>query len=525
MPPRTTSPEQLSVGDTSRPTPEYGDGPNYVRAVRHHWLAIFALVAVAVSAAVLYSHHSGRHYDAEAVLLVTPRSSSDDALSSTRAFQETGNAGTSVYALGRLISTPAVVDRVRQRLGEPNATRQEILDTVAIKPAQQSSTVSIVATSSSAQRSAKIANAFADVVLARRAREVQRDIQSEIARLRGRLTGAAPSEALVIQGRLAELYAFVGTGDPTVRSLVRAVPPDKPSSAPLIVSIVVAVLSASIVGVALAFLLEILIPRVQSDDEVLSRLPILARVPRVKRRVIRSYLNGNATLPNDVWEAYRILRASLSSRSSRSVLVTSAIQGEGKTMTSVNLAIALAAAGEHVVLIDADLRRPMIARVFGISGAPAGFADLLFGRAEPSEVFVQAPGYGDRLRLVLPGSGRPLDLFEPRRISAMLERLKGTADVVILDSPALTEFADALALADAVDTVLVAIRLGRSRRDRFAELMRRLQQQGIVPAGFVITGEYRARGAPRQARLEDRVEPEPPIAVGERAPAAESGWG
>ena len=504
------------------PSVETG-GTNYARTIRHHWLAVLLLVVVALAAALAYSELKGKHYDAEAVLLVTPLPSTDDALATTRVFRETGSASTSVYALGRLLGTPGVVDRVKRRLGEPNATRAELLQRVKINPAEQSATVSIVATSPSATRSATIANAFADVVLAQRGRQVQQDIEREIGRLRALLNGATESQASELQARLGELYSFVGAGDPTIRVLTRAVPPEKASSPSIAVVLVAAVVAASLLGIALAFLLEILIPRVQSDDEALSRLPILARVPRVKRRVIRSYLNGRATLPNDVWEAYRVLRASLSGRSSRSVLVTSAIQGEGKTMTSVNLAIALAAAGERVVLIDADLRRPMIARVFGINGAPAGFADLLFGRAEPSEVLVPAPGYGDRLRLVLPGSGRPLDLLDQRRITAMLDRLKETADVVILDSPALTEFADAIALAEAVDTVLIAVRLGRSRRDRFAELMRRLSQQGVVPAGLVITGEQRARGAPRQARLEDRVEP--PVAVVERSPAAESSWG
>lgn len=502
--------------------PEENHGTNYARAVRHHWLAVLLLVVVALAAALVYTQLGGKSYDAEAVLLVTPLPSSDDALATTRVFREAGSASTSVYALGRILRTPGVVDQVKQRIGEPNATRDELLGQVKINPAEQSATVSVVATAPSAKRSAAIANAFADVLLAQRGRQVQDDIQRQIERLRARLDGASAEEASTLQARLGELYSFVGAGDPTVRALTRAVPPEKASSPPIVVVLVAAAVAAAVLGIALAFLLEILNPRLHSDDEALSRLPVLARVPRVKRRVIRSYLNGNAMLPNDVWEAYRILRASLSGRSSRSVLVTSAIQGEGKTMTSVNLAIALAAAGERVVLVDADLRRPMIARVLGISGAPAGFADLLFGRSEPSEVLVPAPGYGDRLRLVLPGSARPLDLLDPRRITAMIDTLKETADIVILDSPALTEFADAIALADAADTVLIAVRLGRSRRDGFAELMRRLAQQGVVPAGLVITGGHRARGAPRHARPEDR--PEEPIAVGERAPAAKSGW-
>jgi Mrp family chromosome partitioning ATPase len=105
----------------------------------------------------------------------------------------------------------------------------------------------------------------------------------------------------------------------------------------------------------------------------------------------------------------------------------------------------------------------MIGRVFGIPPMSGGFAELLFERAEPEDVLIAAPAYGDRLRLLLAGSERPLDLLERRRIQAMLDRLRREADVIVVDSPALTEFADAIALADAVDTVLVAVRLGHSR--------------------------------------------------------------
>ena len=99
--------------------------------------------------------------------------------------------------------------------------------------------------------------------------------------------------------------------------------------------------------------------------------------------MVRSYLRGKGSLPADLWEGYRTLRASLAARgvggeSPRAVLVTSAIKAEGKTMTSVNLAKA-PRPGLRVVLVDADFRRPAVGAVYG-QGESGGLAELLFGQ-------------------------------------------------------------------------------------------------------------------------------------------------
>jgi tyrosine-protein kinase Etk/Wzc len=136
----------------------------------------------------------------------------------------------------------------------------------------------------------------------------------------------------------------------------------------------------------------------------------------------------------------------------------------------------------------------MIATVFGLETPTTGLSRLLFGRTTVDEVLVPAPAYEDNLRLVLAGSERPIDLLEPRRIEAVLSQLEATADVIIVDSPPVTEFADALVWAKAVDTVLVAVRVGYSRRDKVDDVRRFLSQAGIAPAGYVVTSHQRSRG-------------------------------
>jgi len=171
-----------------------------------------------------------------------------------------------------------------------------------------------------------------------------------------------------------------------------------------------------------------------------------------------------------------------------------------------------------VILVDADLRRPMIATVFGAAARSNGFGLLLLGNATPELALLDAPGTPNlQLLLSNPEHAHLVDLLQHERLETVLEQLGDYADVIVIDSPPLTEVADALPLADVVDTVLVAVRLGRSRRDKLDELRRALAQRGVSPAGFVVTTRKRAKKKTygysyqnvdrRQPTLDDVAEP------------------
>jgi capsular exopolysaccharide synthesis family protein len=483
-----------------------GSAVTFVDALRHHWLALVCLVAVAVAATIAYSLTATKTFEAEAVMKVAPLPNDDDALVGIDVFRESsGGTATSVYALGRQLSSPQLVEAAKAQLGQARQTRRKFLEAITIKPIQQSATVSIVASDPSARRAARIANTIADVARDERGKTVQRQIVEASARLEARLPTATPTEARLIQQQLAQLSSLRGLGDPTVGVLTRAVPPETSSGRSTVLVVFVAALAALLFGILLALGLERLVPQLRPEDPLLRRLPVLARVPSAPKRLVRSYLNGEGALPGDLWEAYRILRANLGVQqrtpdAPRSVLVTSAMQAEGKTMTSVNLSIVLAAAGHRVVLVDGDLRRPMVGQVFN-RDHPLGFTDLLGDRASVDEILVDAGRFGDRLHLVLPGSDRP-DLFEAGRIRPAIAKLEERADVIIVDSPPLMEFADAIPLARAVDAVIIAVRFGRTRPDLYRELIELLGDRDITPAGVVLTGHRRVRGAAKSATRE-----------------------
>jgi succinoglycan biosynthesis transport protein ExoP len=485
------------------------EGPSrYLAALREHWVLILTLVVVSVGSAAVYSLTAPKRYQAEADILVQPISQGDPTFVGTGLLQDSNALTNNVLTAARIVETPQVAEGVRRRYGL-NMSRNGLLGAITVKPLSQSNVLAIVATASTGRRAAAIANAFAVEVIRQRTRMFQKALTGQIARIRQRVDTLPASErntsaAADLQSRLATLESLVGAPDPTLRVFSPAVAPTRPSWPRPKLSVIVALLVALLLGAGAALALELFNPRINREDELLlaHRLPILARVPRLRSTAASRYLTRRGKLPPHAWEAYRTLRASLTAAGPdggfpRSILVTSAIPGEGKTMTSVNLAVTLAHAGERVILVDADLRRPMVATVFGATARSNGLGLLLTGKATPESALLPAPGHPElQLLLSSPEHAHLVDLLQRHRIEAVLTQLEDYADVIVIDSPPLTEVGDALNLADVVDTILVSIRLGRSRRDKLDELRRALAQRGVSPAGFVVTTRRATRKRP-----------------------------
>jgi capsular exopolysaccharide synthesis family protein len=478
----------------------------YLAALREHWLLILTLVVVAVGSAAVYSYTAPKKYKAEADLLVTPQS--DSTFDGLPVIRESNGLTSGVLTAARLVQTPQVAERVRthQSFG---LSRNALLASIEVQPVSQSNIIAIIATAGSPTRAADIANAFALGFVNLRKDDFDTALNGTMARLRARIASLPPSQlstpaASDLRAQLAQLQTLAGGPDPSVSVASPAVPPSSPSWPRPKLSMAIALLVALLLGAGAALALELFNPRINREDELLlgHRLPILARVPRVSNSSASRYLTHRGRLPAHVWEAYRTLRASLTGAGPdggypRTILVTSAIPGEGKTMTSVNLAITMALTGTKVILIDADLRRPMIATVFGAAARANGFGLLLLGNAAPELALLEAPGTPNlQLLLSNPEHAHLVDLLQRGRLEAVLDQLRDYADVIIIDSPPLTEVGDALPLADVADLVLVAVRLGRSRRDKLDELRRALAQRGVSPAGFVVTTRRRSRKAP-----------------------------
>jgi len=478
---------------------EAGGTTRFADAFRRHWKLIVLIVTLAVGAAILYSSTADDRFEAEADLLVTPVSNGETTLTNLTIFRSSIDETRALITAARLTASPQVAARVAERLGR-EGEGETLLTQVEVQPLGQSNIVSIKATDKHADGAERIANAFAEETVALRSEQFQEDLQAAIQRFEARVAAtpeqSATPEGVALQQTLGQLRALVGAPDPTLRIFNEAQVPTSPVWPRPVLSVLVALIAGLLLGSGLALGLEVFNPLLSREEELLlgHRLPILGRIPRMRNYVVRGYLSGRNPLPPAVRESYRTLRANVAAAGPndafpRTILVTSAMPGEGKTLTSVNLAMTFAASGLRVILADADLRRPMVATVLGLPPTQNGIVRVMLDRTSAESALVPAPGFGDRLR-ILPAtsdSAYLVDLLDPSRVRHLLSELMKHADVVVIDSAPITEVADALTIADEVDVILVAVRLGRTRRDRLAELRRMLGQRGIAPTGLVVT--------------------------------------
>lgn len=266
-----------------------------------------------------------------------------------------------------------------------------------------------------------------------------------------------------------------------------------------------------VLGIGLALLRETLDTRVRSADEVSHalRVPLLARLPRPPRRLATKHLPASLVQPNSASaEAFRLLRTNLDFASldhpARSILVTSALEGEGKTTTAVNLAVTLARAGRRVALVDLDLRRPAVHRFFGLPTAP-GLTDVVLGKAALAEALhpvvleqrsLESPSHegsnGSRAQGLLEvlTSGQtppdPAEFIETSSLGRLLDELRESFDIVLVDSPPVLAVGDPLMLSTRVDGVLLVARLAVLRRPMLKELQRAFEMSPARLLGFVL---------------------------------------
>ncbi|WP_306118177.1 MULTISPECIES: polysaccharide biosynthesis tyrosine autokinase [unclassified Roseitalea] len=291
--------------------------------------------------------------------------------------------------------------------------------------------------------------------------------------------------------------------------------PLQPASPRPLLNLGLSLLMAGFVSIAAIYVREARNDAFAGPDDVEHAfgLPVLGLIPSVgAKRFEEALLAGNAQLN----EAHHILRgslqASIGEHAMRTLLITSAVPGEGKTALAFLLAQQFAAIDRRVLLIDADMRAPRLHTLFRADNA-FGLSNVLTNTARDS---IRTPVFrrsaARRVDFVTSGTlpPSPASLLASDRMGLMIDYCRHRYDLVIIDAPAVDGISDATALARWTDATLFVIAATGTRRADVGDALKRLQAVGADPVGFAMT-RLPARHArkpveqPRtQARSRDR---------------------
>ena len=204
--------------------------------------------------------------------------------------------------------------------------------------------------------------------------------------------------------QLSTLVSFRRGPDPTLRLEIEASVPTSPAGPGLLISVLAGALIGFVIGLAAAFGTRALDPRLRREEQIREhyRLPIFARIPK-QREFVRSTRATAGSLTAVAQEAYRSLRTLLVSRAGSDapqvLVITSPSAGDGKSTTALNLALSFASGGRSVLLLEADLPRPSLARALSTSRSGAGRLSTLLGKASLDDALHTVDAFGP-IRLV-----------------------------------------------------------------------------------------------------------------------------
>jgi polysaccharide biosynthesis transport protein len=504
--------------------PEFRD---YLRVLtRRKWVIVLA-VAVVAGAALGSSLLQASVYQGKASVLLEPRST-DPLNPSGSQTDPTKDVATQIQVL---LSAP-VKSVVKTKLGaEPDVSAAQVGDTAVIE---------VRANSTDPSQAAAIANAYANsYVEYRRKQSVDNllaigqelqpridSLQKQVDQLNSQINSApacsSPSQmpsacaqrdniqsnvtprrdALVNQQQLykqrldqLQVNADLSTGNAELATPADV--PTSPVSPKPLRSVVTAIGVGLILGIGLAFLFEYLDDSVKRKEDVekathgLTTLGLIPLLPTWKNRQeprIVSMAEPNSSLA----EAYRSLRTAVQfmalDQPMNVLQVTSPSAAEGKTTTMSNLAVALARAGQRVVMVDCDLRRPRIHDFFGLHN-DVGFTSVLLGEVPLGEAVQEVPG--ERLLMIL-ASGllppNPSELLASQRTAQILAALQSESDIVLIDSPPVLPVTDAAVLSARVDATLLVTRAGATSRRDLTRAVEVLRQVDAPLIGTVLNG-------------------------------------
>jgi Mrp family chromosome partitioning ATPase/capsular polysaccharide biosynthesis protein len=523
----------------------------YLRVLlRWKWVVIVVTLAVTILGTA-YTWTRTPMYSATSTLLYVTQIDIADPLGTTYVDKTAQQA--------EIESVPTVINSARvqesaQALMEPANVESGYGVSATLQPGlsnDYSNIIGITGTSAKPEAAADAANSYAQAFVEWNRESARAQVADAIAVVEERMDGFTTesqrqsNQYLSLQQRLQDLQLLEAATQSSFKVITPAGTPSTPYEPNKPRGIVLALAVGLVLGVALAFLFEQFDTRVRGEDQVVEALglPIIAHVPPLSRRGHGgSVLQMLADPAGPAAESYRVLRSNLEftavDEPVHTLLVSSSLQGEGKSVISCNLAVSMALAGKRVVLVDADLRGPHVHSYMGIPNA-RGVSTLMARRDSIKDALVpvaldasqarngsivmtaQAAGDVKRVKMgvtaadhagdwlwpdsdqgapvlsVLPSGPvppNPGEIVASRRFADILESLAKDADIVIVDAPAMLPVGDTAALAPHVDALAYVANPDLLRRPNLEQARVQLSHLPCRILGLVIVAHKRGRG-------------------------------
>lgn len=485
-----------------------------LRPIRTRGWVVVVLIVVAVGVSLGLSLSEPKRYSAVATFTLRDESH-DLSLVGLPVAPALTPAQLSSQA-AQTISSLDVLRRVKRSLNSPLSTAR-LGSSVSASVDPNANDVHVQATAATPHGAAALANATAAAAVDVSNR-VQRATYAAAAREFAKenpVKGGSVSAALQREqlDRLRELAAIATPAQMTTS----ATPPGGPSSPKPLRNAGIAGFLGLLMGLFVVYVWDSLDRRITTAADIERQLGF-PLVGQVRDDALGSSLtpgNGNRSVDPIDWEQFRILRRNVemiaSGRPTRAICVTSAVAEEGKSTVALFMAFAAAAAGKRVLLMECDLRRPVLADRLGIKAAP-GITDFATGAAQPEDI-VQVVPFIDPLRrngtrsqefpdappkptshgevtCITAGSHTeyPTEILESRLFAEMFEHVHGAYDVVILDTPPLLPVVDAFEVIKDADVIVFCARTQKLTRDQARVGRQALQRLPERPVGLVVTG-------------------------------------
>ncbi len=514
--------QPLALPPDVLPAEDVIDLYQYWRLFRRWWWALGLAFVLGALAAYGFSKIQQPVYRAETRILVSQAASSD--LTDTYRDILVGERLVKTYA--EIITSDAVLDRVAEIVGEEALESADI----TVSPVKETQLLTVQVEHTDPEIAATIANEIMRV-FSEYMRQVQTQrfaeskanlqaqlttLQSEIEQLQEQLAALGTPETDAERAQQQQLQALLTQQQAAYTSLLRsfeevrlaeaqavdtilvvdpATPPENPVRPRVLFNTLLGGVLALVAAAGLIVLIEMLDDRIRSPEVVerLTDYPLLGMIAHIDAADAGHSLVVREHPRDPVSEAYRVVRTNLQfaevQSPIRTLVVTSAGPGEGKTTTAANLALAMAQAGRKVVLVDADLRKPMQHQVFGLSNAQ-GLTSALMHPEIAADRFLQRVDAGGGQSLWVMPSGpvppNPAEVVGARRMQELLDELATFADVVVLDTPPVLVVADPALLAQMSDGVLLVTRLGVTHEQGMKRALEQLRYAEARVVGIVV---------------------------------------